>query len=98
MSHTGDDHFCHKRDMGLTTFVLMLSNMVISLVSGLVPSKGRIPAFVVVIAVFCAVVQLVMQAYVPALYETLEVFHSPDSGELYCAGKGRSLCQQEYTR
>lgn len=61
--------------MGLaTTFVLMLSNMVISLVSGLVPSKVRIPAFVVVIAVFVTVVQLVMQAYVPALYETLGLF------------------------
>ena len=54
--------------MGLaTTFVLMLSNMVISLVSGLVPSKVRI-------AVFVTVVQLVMQAYVPALYETLGLF------------------------
>ena len=61
--------------MGLaTTFVLMLSNMVISLVSGLVPSKVWIPAFVVVIAVFVTVVQLVMQAYVPALYETLGLF------------------------
>ena len=61
--------------MGLaTTFVLMLSNLVISLVAGLVPSKVRIPAFVVVIAVFVTVVQLVMQAYVPALYETLGLF------------------------
>ena len=61
--------------MGLaTTFVLMLSNMVISLVSGLVPSKVRIPAFVGVIAVFVTVVHLVMQAYVPALYETLGLF------------------------
>ncbi|MDD4919119.1 MAG: electron transport complex subunit E [Bacteroidales bacterium] len=61
--------------MGLaTTFVLMLSNMVISLIGGLVPSKVRIPAFVVVIAVFVTVVQLVMQAYVPALYQTLGLF------------------------
>ena len=61
--------------MGLaTTFVLMLSNLVISLVAGLVPSKVRIPAFVVVIAVFVTVVQLVMQAYVPALYQTLGLF------------------------
>ncbi|HHV03161.1 MAG: electron transport complex subunit E [Bacteroidales bacterium] len=61
--------------MGLaTTFVLMLSNLVISLISGVVPSKVRIPSFVVVIAVFVTVVQLVMQAYVPALYETLGLF------------------------
>ncbi|HOG25047.1 MAG: electron transport complex subunit E [Bacteroidales bacterium] len=61
--------------MGLaTTFVLMLSNLVISLVAGLVPSKVRIPAFVVIIAVFVTVVQLIMQAYVPALYQTLGLF------------------------
>lgn len=61
--------------MGLaTTFVLMLSNYVISLIAGLIPSKVRIPAFVVVIAIFVTVVQLVMQAYVPSLYETLGLF------------------------
>jgi len=61
--------------MGLaTTFVLMLSNLVISLVAGLVPSKVRIPALWWVIAVFVTVVQLVMQAYVPALYQTLGLF------------------------
>ncbi|HPB77812.1 MAG TPA: electron transport complex subunit E [Bacteroidales bacterium] len=61
--------------MGLaTTFVLMLSNLVISLVAGLVPTKVRIPAFVVIIAVFVTVVQLIMQAYVPALYQTLGLF------------------------
>ncbi|HPV87603.1 MAG TPA: electron transport complex subunit E [Bacteroidales bacterium] len=61
--------------MGLaTTFVLMLSNLVISLISGMVPSKVRIPSFVVVISVFVTVVQLVMQAYVPGLYETLGLF------------------------
>ena len=61
--------------MGLaTTFVLMLSNYVISLLAGLIPSKVRIPAFIVVIAIFVTVVQLVMQAYVPALYQTLGLF------------------------
>ncbi|MDD2537923.1 MAG: electron transport complex subunit E [Bacteroidales bacterium] len=61
--------------MGLaTTFVLMLSNLVISLIAGLIPSKVRIPSFIVVIAVFVTVVQLIMQAYVPALYETLGLF------------------------
>lgn len=61
--------------MGLaTTFVLMLSNYVISLLAGFIPSKVRIPAFIVVIAIFVTVVQLVMQAYVPALYQTLGLF------------------------
>ncbi len=61
--------------MGLaTTFVLMLSNMVISSMARLIPEKVRIPAYVVVIAVFVTVVQLVMQAYVPSLYETLGLF------------------------
>lgn len=61
--------------MGLaTTFVLMLSNYAISLLAGLIPSKIRIPAYVVVIAIFVTVVQLLMQAYVPALYQTLGLF------------------------
>ena len=61
--------------MGLaTTFVLMLSNLVISLIAGLIPAKVRIPSFIVVMAVFVTVVQLIMQAYVPALYETLGLF------------------------
>ncbi|HHV40657.1 MAG TPA: electron transport complex subunit E [Bacteroidales bacterium] len=61
--------------MGLaTTFVLMLSNYVISLLAGFIPSKVRIPAFIIVIAIFVTVVQLVMQAYVPALYQTLGLF------------------------
>ena len=50
--------------MGLaTTFVLICSNMVISLLKNLIPDKVRIPAFIVVIATFVTVVQLVMQAY-----------------------------------
>lgn len=61
--------------MGIaTTFVLMLSNLVISLLAGQIPDKVRIPSYIVVIAVFVTVVQLLMQAYVPALYETLGLF------------------------
>lgn len=61
--------------MGLaTTFVLLMSNIVISLLKSVIPDKVRIPAFIVVIATFVTVVQLVMQAYVPALYETLGLF------------------------
>jgi electron transport complex protein RnfE len=57
-----------------TTFVLIGSNVVISLLSGLIPDKVRIPAFIVIIASFVTIVDLVMQAYVPSLYETLGIF------------------------
>ena len=61
--------------MGLaTTFVLILSNVFISMISGVIPNKVRIPSFIVVIAAFVTVLQFVMQAYVPALYETLGLF------------------------
>lgn len=61
--------------MGLaTTFVLFSSNVVISLLKNLIPDKVRIPAFIVVIAAFVTVVEMVMQAYVPALYESLGLF------------------------
>lgn len=61
--------------MGLaTTFVLMMSNLVISLIKNLIPDKVRIPAFIVVIASFVTIVQLSMQAYVPALFESLGLF------------------------
>ena len=61
--------------MGLATaFVLTMSNIVISLIKDLIPDKVRIPAFIVVIATFVTVVQMVMQAYVPALYESLGLF------------------------
>jgi Na+-translocating ferredoxin:NAD+ oxidoreductase subunit E len=61
--------------MGLaTTFVLIGSNVVISLIAGLIPDKVRIPSFVVVIATFVTIVDLLMQAYVPALYKQLGIF------------------------
>jgi electron transport complex protein RnfE len=61
--------------MGLaTTFVLMMSNIAISLVKDVIPDKVRIPAFIVIIAAFVTVVQLIMQAYVPALYKSLGLF------------------------
>ena len=61
--------------MGIATmFVLIMSNIVISLVKNLIPAKVRIPSFIVIIASFVTVVQLVMQAYVPDLYNTLGVF------------------------
>lgn len=61
--------------MGLaTTFVLLCSNVVISLLKNLIPDNVRIPAFIVVIASFVTLVQLVMQAYMPGLYESLGLF------------------------
>lgn len=61
--------------MGLaTTFVLVGSNVVVSLVKNLIPDKVRIPAFIVIIASFVTIVELVMQAYVPALFEQLGLF------------------------
>ena len=61
--------------MGLaTTFVLLCSNMVISAIKNLIPDKVRIPAFIVVIATFTTVIQLLVQAYLPALYASLGIF------------------------
>jgi len=61
--------------MGIaTTFVLIGSNVVISLLSGVIPDKVRIPAFVVIIASFVTIVDLLMQAYVPSLYDKLGIF------------------------
>ncbi len=61
--------------MGLaTTFVLVSSNIVVSLIKNLIPSKVRIPSFIVVIASFVTIVDLVMEAYLPALFESLGLF------------------------
>jgi len=61
--------------MGLaTTFVLFMSNVFISVVKDFVPDKVRIPAFVVVIASFVTIVDLLMQAYTPALSNQLGIF------------------------
>lgn len=61
--------------MGLaTTFVLVCSNVVISLLKNLIPDMVRIPAFIVVIASFVTALQMCMQAYVPDIYSTLGLF------------------------
>ncbi|MDO4826191.1 MAG: electron transport complex subunit E [Bacteroidia bacterium] len=62
-------------EMGLATlFVLVLSNIAISLLAPMVPDKVHIPVYIVVIAAFVTVLQLLMQAYVPAVYSTLGLF------------------------
>ena len=61
--------------MGLaTTFVLICSNTAISLLKNLIPDAVRIPGYVVVIAAFVTVVQMGMEAYLPALYDSLGLF------------------------
>ncbi|MCD6178695.1 MAG: electron transport complex subunit E [Bacteroidales bacterium] len=61
--------------MGLaTTFVLIGSNMVVSAVKDFIPDKVRIPSYIVIIATFVTIVELVMQAYLPALYNQLGLF------------------------
>ena len=61
--------------MGLATmFVLICSNIVISLIKKLTPDMVRIPVFIVVIASFVTILQMVMQAYVPSIYATLGLF------------------------
>ena len=62
-------------EMGLATlFVLVLSNIAISLIAPVVPDKVHIPVYIVVIATFVTVLQLVMQAYTPSVYRTLGLF------------------------
>lgn len=61
--------------MGLATMaVLIMSNLVISLIKNIIPDKVRIPAFIVVIASFVTIIQMLMQAFVPGLYAALGVF------------------------
>ena len=61
--------------MGLaTTFVLVNSNIVVSLLRKLIPAKVRIPAYIVIIASFVTIVQLVMEAYVYGLHKSLGIF------------------------
>ena len=61
--------------MGLATmFVLILSNFFISLLKNVIPDKVRIPSFIVIIASFVTIVQLLMEAYVPSLFEQLGLY------------------------
>ena len=63
--------------MGLAmTFVLVCSNIFISALRKIIPAKVHLPCYIVIIATFVTVVQMVMQAYVPDLYKTLGVFIS----------------------
>ncbi len=61
--------------MGLATaFVLTMSNLAISLVKNVIPDKVRIPSFIIIIATFVTIIDLSMNAYLPALHEQLGLF------------------------
>ncbi len=61
--------------MGLTTMVVLaMSNMFISMLRNIIPDKVRIPAFIVVIASFVTVVELLLKAYIPFLYDALGLY------------------------
>jgi electron transport complex protein RnfE len=61
--------------MGLaTTFVLVMSNLMVAFIKDWIPDKVRIPSFIVVIAMFVTIVEMTMQAYVPALFDSLGLF------------------------
>ncbi len=61
--------------MGLATlFVLLMSNIVVSLIKSQIPNKVRIPAFIVIIASFVTIVEMVLEAFIPFLYEQLGIF------------------------
>lgn len=61
--------------MGVATlFVLLMSNIVVSLIKSQIPNKVRIPAFIVIIASFVTVVEMVLEAFIPFLYEQLGIF------------------------
>lgn len=61
--------------MGLaTTFVLFMSNVVVTLIKQLIPEKVRIPSYIVIIASFVTVVELVMQGFLPDMFEQLGIF------------------------
>lgn len=61
--------------MGLTTMVVLaLSNMMISLLRNIIPEKVRIPAFIVVIAAFVTIVELLLEGFIPALYDALGIY------------------------
>lgn len=61
--------------MGVATmFVLVMSNIVVSLIKTQIPDKVRIPAFIIIIASFVTIVEMVLEAFIPFLYEQLGIF------------------------
>lgn len=79
--------------MGLTTMVVLaLSNLFISLLRRVIPSRVRIPAFIVIIASFVTVVQLLLEGISSFPESGTGSLYPSDCGKLYYSGQGRSLC------
>ena len=81
--------------MGLATmFVLISSNAVISLLKNVIPDMVRIPAFIVVIATFVTIVEMMMNAYVPALAESLGIFIPLIVGNCIVLGRAEAFASK----
>ncbi|MDP4210670.1 MAG: electron transport complex subunit E [Bacteroidota bacterium] len=81
--------------MGLaTTFVLLFSNIFVSLLKGFIPDKVRIGAFVVIIATFVTVVDLLMKAYTPGLYGKLGIYIPLIVANCILLGRAESFAQK----
>lgn len=81
--------------MGLATMaVLIMSNLVISLVKNIIPDKVRIPAFIVIIASFVTIIEMLMKAFVPALYASLGVFIPLIVVNCIIIGRAEAFCQK----
>ncbi len=82
--------------MGLTTTVILAaSNLMISLLRNFIPDRVRMPAYIVVVASFVTIVQMLLQGFIPTSLFFPWYLHSADRGKLYHPWKGRGLCIQE---
>ncbi len=82
--------------MGLAaTFVLLGSNIVISLLKKIIPDKVRIPCYIVVIAGFVTLLSALLQAYATDIYNALGIFSAADCSKLYHPGSCRDVCKQK---
>ena len=83
--------------MGLATMaVLIMSNLVISLIKNIIPDKVRIPAFIVVIASFVTIIEMLMQAFRAGAVRRTGRLHPADRGELHHSGPCRGLRLEEH--
>ena len=84
--------------MGLTTTVILAaSNLMISLLRNFIPDSVRMPAYIVVVASFVTIVQMLLQGFIPVFVFFPWNLHSADRCKLYHPGKSRGLCIQEQT-
>ena len=78
--------------MGLaTTVVLVMSNMIISLLRKVIPDGVRMPAYIVIVASFVTIVQMILQAYVTTLYDAFKLLYSAYRCKLYYSRQSRKL-------